>query len=155
MNLLSILLWLPALAVRLVLVLLGLVAVPLSLLGDGQYRTPKMWAWWGDAESVPEWWVEEHGSERLAKFWWMAVRNPTSGLRWFHEQPLVETHPNPDNLVYGHYSKSASRWMRYGLYSEYWYLRAVGRKKFEFRIGWKFADGTPGFLPCVSLRYGY
>ena len=194
-NVLSVLLWIPAFAVRAVFVLLGLIAVPLSLLGDGKDRTPKMWRFWTDAEErLPSWFEVSNtklvlytfgmlaaawyaagnwyplvaiyfifataaalaavvtGTER--KFWWFAIRNPTRGFAAAFTQPIDEPRPNPDDLVYGKVQKSATRFLRHELFSEFWYLRAVGDKKFEFRIGWKFADGTPGFSPVIQFRYG-
>ena len=148
MNILSILLWFPVMVLRWALILIGLIAVPLSLAGDGRWRTPKMWRLWADAEALPQF-----QGERGKLFWEMAIRNPTMGLRKLLVQPILEPRPNPDDLVYGG-QKSATRWLRHGLYSEFWYLRAVGKKKFEFRIGWKFADGTPGFTPTAQMRLG-
>lgn len=142
------LLWYPTIYIRLWLVLIGIfVAVPLSLLGDGQYRTPKMWWIWADAEKFPMW-------SRWEKWWEMAIRNPTMGLRKNIKQPILEPRPNPDDVVYGGKQKSATRWLRHENYAEFWYLRAIGKKKLELRFGWKFADGTPGFVPTLSARFG-
>jgi hypothetical protein len=196
-DFLSILLWLPVMTARWFLVALGMFLVPASLVADGVNRTPPLWKFWADAESVPEWWTEEEvpswslaypilmaiiawwsydhwyalitiwlifcsffsaiiafSKDRWTKFWWFAIRNPTHGLTKYFEQPIKEPRPNPDDLVYGGKQKSASRWLRHEWFSEFWYLRAVGKKKFEFRIGWKYADGTPGFTPTVQLRLG-
>jgi len=95
-----------------------------------------------------------YSKERWTKFWWFALRNPTRGFARMFKQPILEPRPNPDDLVYTKGHKSASRWLRHGIFSEFWYLRAVGKNKFEFRVGWKFADGTPGFGPTISLRLG-
>jgi len=200
-DILSVLLWIPAMLVRWFLVILGLVFVPASLIGDGVNRTPPLWKFWADAENT-EWWTEDDvpawsfaypllmsllafwsygnwdvwfnhelitiwlifcsffsgivafSEDRWTKFWWFAIRNPTVGLRDKFTQPILEPRPNPDDDVYSGVKKSATRWLRHGYFSEFWYLRAVGDKKFEFRIGWKFADGTPGFTPTVQLRYG-
>jgi len=152
---LSILLWFPAIAVRLSLVALGLPAVFLGLIADGAYQTPKMWRLWGSSDDIPDWWKDEKGTSRWAKWWWMAIRNPTQGFNKLIKQPILEPRPNPDDLVYSGKQKSAYRWLRHGLFSEYWYLRSIkAERKFEFRIGWKFADGTPGFVPTIQIRYG-
>lgn len=95
-----------------------------------------------------------YSKSRWRKFWWFAIRNPTMGLRTLFKQPILEPRPNPDDLVYGGLEKSTHRFLRHGAFSEYWYLRAVGDKKFEFRIGWKFSDGTPGFIVTWQLRLG-
>jgi hypothetical protein len=196
-DILSILLWLPAIAIRWTLILLGLIAVPFSLVADGAKRTPKMWKFWADAEAGTDWWTPDDvptwgylylpvmallgwwsmshwhalvtiyfifaaissgliisSPDRWTKFWWFAIRNPTRGFAAMFTQPILEPRPNPDDLVYKGVQKSASRFLRHGWQSEFWYLRAVGEKKFEFRIGWKFADGTPGFTPTIQFRYG-
>lgn len=191
-NFLSILLWIPAIAVRWFFILIGVPAVGFSLVGDGAQRTPKMWKFWIDAEEeIPEWfevkwwmylfpfvmlaislWSMNHwyplitiyfifaalssvlGIRECRKFWWFAIRNPTRGFALMFEQPILEPRPNPDDIVYNGIAKSRSRFLRHGWQSEFWYLRAIGEKKFEFRIGWKFADGTPGFTPTFSLRLG-
>ena len=198
-NFLSVLLWIPALAIRLLLIAIGLVLVPFSLAGDGVKRTPPMWSFWADAENLARWWdadelpawsygyipvvaglawysyghwyapvtiwlifcflgtaIAASSKERWIQFWWWAIRNPTKGFAEKFTQPIKEPRPNPDNLVYSGEQKSAWRFLRHGWQSEFWYLRAVGGKgkKFEFRIGWKFADGTPGFAPTISIRRG-
>lgn len=153
-DFLSALLWIPVWSIRLVFIVIGLVAVPLSLVADGQHRTNFMWKIWANVEEIPQWWYDDKGESRWSKFLWFAIRNPTPGLRTLFEQPILEPRPNPDDLIYGGIQKSAHRWIRHGAFSEYWYLRAVGDEKFEFRIGWKFSDGTPGFIPTIQLRLG-
>lgn len=199
MNLVSILLWIPAILVRWALILIGLVVVPLSLLGAGRDETPKIWRLWADVEQIPTWWRHDVGSppkwsyayvpllllaafysyhhwhpliffalflaalstsyvatdsNRWSSFWWMAVRNPTLGLAGLVKQPILEPRPNPDQRVRNNGERGASRWLRDGLFSEYWYLRKVGKKYFEFRIGWKFVDGNDEFFPTVQFRVG-
>lgn len=194
-DFLSILLWIPAILVRWILIAIGLVIVPASLVADGVNRTQRLWKFWTDASSAlplwfrPEWWAYlyvpvmgllawwsyDHwhalisiwlifctffsalmlaSKDRWTKFWWFAIRNPTHGFAKMFEQPILEPRPNPDDIVYTLAKKSATRFLRHGWQSEFWYLRAIGEKKFEFRIGWKFADGTPGFTPTIQFRYG-
>lgn len=182
-------------AVRAVLVVIGLPAVAFSMVSDGGFRTGWMFKFWADAEAklpawhTTPWWTYLYipimgllswygyynwhplvaiyfifttfsaslictSKIRWLKFWWFAVRNPTHGFAAMFKQPIKEPRPNPDDLVYTQAKKSAHRWLRHGIFSEYWYLRSVGKKKFEFRIGWKFADGTPGFTPTSSIRVG-
>ena len=147
-------LWIPAMYARFWLVIIGLPAAFLGLVADGQYHTPAMWRFWGQVKNIPQWWTDKHGEGRFWKWWWMAVRNPTEGLAAMFKQPILEPRPNPDIIVYGGDAQHATRWLTHGLFTEFWYLRAIGTKKFEFRVGWKFADGTPGFTPTTSIRYG-
>lgn len=198
LNVLSILLWLPAWLLRFVFILLGLAAVPLSLVADGTHNTPAMFRKvWGNVKDVPLWWRSEgvpwfsylyvplivgaayYGYSawhpivffwlllsalgavycvtdalRFNSLWWMMIRNPTLGLREWLTQPIKEPRPNPDELVYGGEHKYKTRFLRHKLFSEFWFLAAIGDKKFEFRIGFKYADGTPGFTPTIQLRYG-
>ena len=155
MGILTVLLWLPALAIRLVLVLIGLVFIPITFLGDGSKRTPPMWRpIWGNVENVPQWWINEKGDSLFWKWWWMAIRNPTNGLAGWIKQPIKEPRPNPDTIVREGYAKSSSRWLQSGIFSEYWYLRKIGDKYFEIRVGWKFVDGNDEFFPTLSVRYG-
>lgn len=193
-NFLSVLLWAPAILVRLFLIALGIPIVGFALTGNGADRTPRLWRFWGSAEeanssrmapgiayalplvlgalaylsyanlhplltiyfifSALATVIAVTDEHRLDLYWEMAIRNPTAGLAKLFEQPILEPRPNPDTLVRTGVQKSASRFLRDGLFSEYWYLRKVGKKYFEFRIGWKFADGTPGFTPTISIRLG-
>ena len=72
------------------------------------------------------------------------------------KQPAPETKPNPDDKVRSPHPivVSAHRYTRHGLFVEYWYLRRVGEKFFEFRIGWKFVDGNDEFFPTFQFRIG-
>jgi hypothetical protein len=89
----------------------------------------------------------------------MAWRNPTNGMKGWFAQPVPEDKPNPDDRVRGIGGrKSDSRWMKHGLYFEYWYLRQIDWKIFkkhyrwfEFRFGWKFVDGNDEFFPTIQL----
>ena len=72
--------WTLSAAVYFALVLIGLPAVFLGLVADGQHRTPTMWHLWGEVEDIPVWWYKEKGEGRFWKWWWMAIRNPVQGL---------------------------------------------------------------------------
>ena len=152
MNVISVALWIPALILRFALILIGLVAVPLSLIGDGADETPKFLTWFGKVEDIPYWWESRSGQSYWSKFVWMAIRNPTQGFAF--EQPVAEIRPNPDSKVRSLGHKSAHRWQRFGWKSEYWYLREVGIKYFEFRIGWKFSGPDVKFGPTMQVRLG-
>lgn len=149
---LGIILWVVAGSLRAVLIVLGWLFVPISLLGGGERQTPKMWRMWADAESTPA----AYATSRWLKYVWWAWRNPTPGLieRW--QQPIPEVKPNPDNNVrdIGWFGGADTRWMQHGIYWEYWYLRPIRVGKylfFEFRVGWKFVDGNNEFFPTFQL----
>ena len=136
--------------VRLVLYLIGWVAVAFSVLGKGYRHTPKMWRMWAAAEHD-----EYDGWTRWQVYKYWAFRNPTPGLIGKWTQPVPEPHPNPDHTVRVQNWPKDSRWLEHGLYWEYWYLWqiSVGKYKwFEFRIGWKFVDGNDEFFP--TLQFG-
>ena len=143
--------WLGVIAlslVRIPLVLIGLPAVALSLVGGGIRRTPKMWKFWADAEDTPP----SHAGSAWDKWVYWAVRNPTRGLRF--EQPRPEPVANPDWQVRTGREVSSHRYMS-GYQPEYWYLRKIGSKFFEFRIGWKYTTGGHiKFAPTFQLRLG-
>lgn len=149
------LVWPPIMYVRFWLIVAGLVVIPLSFIGDGKIYTADFVARiYGNIKAVPQHWLAEKGDSLFQHFWWMAIRNPTAGLASLWDQPIAEPQPNPDKYVYGKLKTSAARYLRDGPFSEVWYLRAVGEKKFEIRIGFKYADGSPGFLPTVQFRLG-
>jgi len=147
-TILSILLWAPAIAIKILLALLGLVVVPFTdsdnpIYGNNEHPTPPKWYRPGQ----PEWWRD---------YVWRAIRNPVNNLRYYFDEPepeVIKGHPNPDNAVRKEGRKSAHRFTRASLYSEYWYLRKTGDRFLEFRVGWKFS-GVPGFAPTIQLRYG-
>lgn len=140
--------WLAAWLLRFVFMVLGVVFVPFSLVGDGARRTPKMWRWFGQAADVPD----SHNTSRWRKYVWMAWRNPLEGLDSTLKQPVPEKMPNPDETVRMLKKPFDSRYMEHGIFWEYWSLRAMKNKKYwEFRIGWKFVDGNEDFVPTLQL----
>lgn len=144
-GLITIILWIPALAIKLLLALIGLVAVPLT--------KPSNPIWGNNEHPVPPHWFMPEKKEKLRDYVWRAIRNPVNNVRYLFEQPepsIVSGVMDPDDAVRSGTVKSAARWIRSGVYSEYWYLRRKGDKFFEFRIGWKFSD-VPGFAPTLQL----
>ena len=145
MGLLSVLLWLPALAIKFLLFLVGLVVVPFTdadnpVYGNNENPWPPAWY----RKGQPLWWRD---------YLWRAWRNPVNNVRYFFTEPsadIVRGVLSPDEVVRKGLSVSAWRWTRASLYSEYWYLREFNYKYYEFRIGWKFS-GVPGFAPTLQL----
>ena len=92
--------WTLFVVIKFALVLIGLPAVFLGLMGDGRHRTPKIWRFWGVVEDIPEWWYARAGTTLRAKWWWMAIRNPVQGLR-LPPAPQVEQYGHSDMEVSG------------------------------------------------------
>jgi len=150
-TILGLLVWVPIALIRVALIIIGWLVIPLSLVADGAKRTPTIWKFWADAVATPAY----YSTSRWGKYWWWGFRNPTPGLKNVFKQPIPEVHPNPDRIVRDRRGPdSAHRWMSHGIYWEYWYLREVGDRYFEFRIGWKFVDGNDEFFPTLQLRLG-
>ena len=154
-------LWAVIMLVRGVLILAGaLFLVPISLVGNGKYHTSSLLVFWGDVETIPDWYYKYKGSDsRWVRYKWMAWRNPTQGLQKFFQQPIPEKKPNPDEIVRNNFAKEAKRWMEHGIYWEYWKLWRLEKPLFgkwpywEFRIGWKFVDERDGrdtFSPTIQ-----
>lgn len=146
--------WALVFTIRLVLMVLGWFFVPLSLLGDGAERTPRMWRIWAHNPNLPA----AYSTSRWKRYVWWAWRNPTPGWIGLWTQPIPEKRPNPDHFVRvsprSNVAVSAHRWMQHNFYWEYWYMRQIswGKYKwFEFRIGWKFVDGNDEFFPTIQL----
>lgn len=145
-NILSVMLWVPALAAKFLLAAVGLVVVPFT---DSKTNTV-----YGNREDpFPPHWYRPGQPERWRDYAWRALRNPVNNLRYLIREPVwldVAT-DNPDTVVRTMKRISHYRWTRSDLFSEFWYLRRVGfNKYFEFRIGWKFS-GVPGFAPTFQL----
>ena len=136
--------WLFFAAIRLPLVLFGLVGVFLSLLGDGQYRTPRMWKWCADAEGTRVRVLDT----RAQKYWEMAIRNP-AGIEM----------KTPEYVTYGEddlESKKGFQW-RYchskyldGFRCTWGEPRNKGKR--EFYIGWKLKEEPTVDFTFFQLR---
>lgn len=156
LNVISILLWAPALAVKLALAAIGLIAVPFT----HPYKNPI----YGNREHpVPPSWFMPEDADWIRDYVWRAIRNPVNNLRYIFERFEPEDgtvgvgwgHENPDHIVRNWRRTPAWRFLRCGLFSEFWFLHYSVHfdRYFEFRIGWKFS-GVPGFAPTIQLRFG-
>lgn len=149
-NLVSIALWIPALLFRLVLIVVGLFVVP--------FTDPETHPIYGNREDpVPRSWFMPGKPEWLRDYCWRALRNPTNNLRYMIEEPEVDAwygDPDPDAATRKYDRKSAWRFSRAKLFSEFWYQRKCRDGEFfEFRFGWKFSN-VPGFGMTYQLRKG-
>lgn len=146
-NVIGWLIWLVLVAAQAPAYVLGWLVVPFT--NRGPYN--------GDRDPMPSWYREGQ-PEWLRDYVWRAWRNPLPGWKYLVDEPVGFMDEgygsnNPDIVVYSGLKKSSWWYIRSGIFVEYWYLRAVGSKKFEFRIGWKFGT-EPGFAPSFSLRLG-
>lgn len=89
MKYLTLLLSIPAWLIRLVLIFIGItIAVPLSLVGDGEYRTPKMWRLWANVELIPAWWQT---ASLPSRGWLIPYQALVTGAAWlaYPDSPLI------------------------------------------------------------------
>lgn len=136
------LLWIPMLALKATVVLLGLVAVPLML----ATRNKPAWLWrpWYNPRTgldVPSWFTR-------SRFWWNAIRNPANGLRsypWITvkiDQEKVRSKSNglPTNPYPLRKKNRRVGWFYawHGVYSGLWVCVLWNRTHhMKLRFGWK------------------
>ena len=150
----AVLVWIVAIAIRLVLVIVGLVAVPFTHPEDNPI--------YGNREDpVPPQWFMTGKRATLRDYVWRAIRNPTNNLRYLLDEPppekwITRGSPNPELDVRNGDRLKAYRYSRSGVFFEYWYVWFTDNDKrpyAEFRIGWKRSP-VPGFGLTVQLRWG-
>ncbi len=95
-----------------------------------------------------------------ANYLWLAYRNPANSVRFWKTLLAREERDwmtygvmEPELSVRAGSIKTASRFSRNGLFSEYWRVWKSGDEIAEFRIGWKRSP-VPGFGPTLQLRRG-
>ena len=126
-------------AIKFPLAAIGLVAVALSLAGDGRNSTPRMWRIWAQID---------YGSKEAEwsiwyKYYWYAIRNPVGGLSNILRHPTqYETYGDIDE------SQPGFQWRyRHTTWADS--LRLVWGKpnpkkgKKEVYIGWKIGSTSP------------
>lgn len=163
-KLLYILSWIPFILLKLVLAILGLVAVPLAL----QFKTwPKLfWVWSNDEEGCPDWWLRSawlRGGfiSKFPKFWWYAVRNPVNNFRYIFKDiknPKTETDwdfgipmESKELLLSG--KDSAYRWTFSGWKAGYRKIWITKDEKYsEIWFGWKLGSSVPGLGFTTQVR---
>ena len=135
------LLWIPVIAIKIVLVAAGLIIVPIGLRRD---RLPPLY----------------RGSP--ATFWNLAIRNPISGFGWYFDQPdgfSVKTNFGSDlesRPLRDAGQKSAYRWRWAGWKVSYRYLRLLkgGDRYLEVYFGWKLGSQPVELDFATQLRIG-
>jgi len=136
--LLSILLWVPVAAIKIILVAAGVFIVPLRI--DSERGLPKLY------------WI---GAARPYTVWEAAFRNPVGGFG-----RLID-HPDGDYTTYGSVEEPTATgpWFqkRFNIHGYYSSLRLVWRYSKthygELYIGWKLGSAPPEFDFALSPRF--
>jgi hypothetical protein len=150
MRYLPCLLWIPLLAIKLALVILGLVVVPIALLMKADMKTLPIW---GNREGVLSFC-------KGTDFWSYAITNPVNNLRYLFDEPIYQEESNwhpelqmeaPEMIVAGRAMAYRYRWSGWmSGYRRVW-LNSNDRYS-EFWIGWKLGSGVPGLGFTSQLR---
>lgn len=173
-KMLFVLSWIPMLAVKLVLMLLGLVVVPLALttryltaspVYDENHWPGIFWLWGNDEEGCPQWWRERKHPWYIRpwyRFWWYAIRNPANNLRFCFQDPEefhAETNWSMDSMEAAQMQKASQsmayywRWHKWkSCYRRVWLNGNLNYSEIWF--GWKIGSPVPGcgFTSQVRLR---
>ena len=152
-GILSILFWFVCAPFMWGAAILGLVAVPLSMLGDGRLRTPKMWWLWGNDEVG---FRNEDFESIWPLLWDRMVRNKVGNAKYVigrlfaDEQDFIQV----DNLVATDFIGDPMeeegfkwRWRRLGVFSSFrvtWGPARADKGKREFYIGFQLGSNVPG-----------
>lgn len=163
--------WIPVAAVHIVLILLGLVAVPFALhLCDYEPGIPRkdmwpdfFWIWGNDEEEVPRWWYNKAAQNWLTRlfpnFWWYAIRNPVNNFRFIFKDRAANWSGNwvsdvmePTELIENGVGE-AHRWKYNGMFAGYRKVWLNGDGKYsEIWVGWKIGSGVPGMGFTTQVR---
>jgi len=169
LKVLHILSWIPLIAIKLVLVLLGLIMVPVCLGTTGGEFTGMFWLWGNDeSKGVPDWWLNNASNKwytrHWPRFWWYAVRNPVNNLRYlFEDREANITGWGPQSLeasdLIRDKRQSAYRWAYSGPFAGYrrvWINEQPSGgepgKYSEIWFGWKLSSDVPGLGFTTQVR---
>lgn len=129
----SVLLWVPVVAIKVVLVVLGLIVVPVTSRTHGLYRA---------------------GPDRPKTYWERAVRNPVGGFDYLIDHPkgntrtygaLVEPHLTTERFQY--------RFKVAGVLSSIRIVWKYSKTRYgESYVGWKIDSAPPRLDFAMSLR---
>ena len=159
------------------LVPLGLVAVPLALIGRndemgkfyGRYFATIWFIWDNIGEKgdppVPQWWYDKAASGKagiLAKWfprwWWFAVRNPANGVRWLFKDREAKfegwesKNMEPQDLVDAGV-KEATRWAYNGMFAGWKKVKIESENTYsEYWFGWKVGSDVDGMGWTAQVR---
>ena len=171
---LHILSWIPLIAIKLALALLGLFTVPLALqFSEGKYEQwPDIFWVWGNDESkgVPQWFLDK--GRPFPNWWWYAVRNPVNNMRFVFKDRNASFFTNwqPDLPMEAQQMIDAGqitayRWSYNGPFAGYrrvWLndakdwnftsIKAPPTHYSEIWFGWKVGSGVPGMGFTTQVR---
>jgi hypothetical protein len=144
------------LPVRLLMGLLGLVAVPLALWWYDRFGVwPRLFRTWHNFEDpvwdLPFWYTERYApahwaAKRLPRFWWFAIRNPANNMRlWFREPKSYRERgwsgPMEPRAARRAGTRLIWRYRWSGLLAEFWCIYTWNQDRhFRFRLGWKLGQ---------------
>ena len=178
LKVLHILSWIPLIAIKLALVLLGLIMVPICLATTGGDFTGIFWLWGNDkSKGVPDWWLNNASNKWWTRywprFWWYAVRNPVNNLRYVFEDTNAgyivtnwqvysdedDRDPMEAQGLVDAKQQMAYRWVYAGPFAGYrrvWINEQPSGgepgKYSEIWFGWKLSSDVPGLGFTTQVR---
>lgn len=161
------LLWPPVIALKIALILVGLLLVLIGVLWarHDYQRWPRiLWLWGNDEDGLgPAWWFKraDNVPRWAAEWWWLAIRNPVNNSRFlfddsggYHERTnwAIDRPMEPNSMaIEGR--QSAFRWRRRGWQSGYRRVWLKGDSKYsEIWLGWKIGSKVPGLGFALQVR---
>jgi hypothetical protein len=167
-KILHILSWIPLLAIKIGLVLLGLMTIPIALrFGEDSKSWPKIfWIWGNDEEECPDWWIDIKSTTHWwisiwPCWWWYAIRNPVNNFRYVfkdREVKEMETNWDPDipmeagNMMQEG-QQMAYKWSFSGPFAGYRKVWLNGLDRYsEIWFGWKIGSDVPGLGFTSQIR---
>lgn len=157
--------WIPVILIKLLLAIVGLLAVLIGLaFGKQSESWPKLlWIWGNNEEGYPEWAKKQD----IGAWHWYAIRNPVNNMRYIFEdraahisgnwtEPQMEAQDLIDRRM-----RRAYRWSYNGLFAGYrkiWLTKPyyndnhLQQEYSEMWIGWKIGSTVPGMGFTMQYR---
>jgi hypothetical protein len=140
--------WTVFAAVKLTLVVIGLVAVKMALRHglDSDFWPSRYWLWGNEEEGYPAW-------SPVSPYKWYAIRNPVNNLRLLFHEPRFLTvlgTPNMDTTPGLQWRYAYGGWK--DSFRVTWGKVRPFKGKKEFYIGWKIGSNVPGVGFTLQLR---
>ena len=175
--------WIPALLAKLLLAIIGLLAVMIALPFGSQEKWDKkghyfpkiFFIWDNKEEGCPNWWfkyierqvpdstgekIVQFCREKAPRYWWFAVRNPVNGFRYIFKDREAKFEGWQSKEMEAHDLieagvTSASRWAYSGLFAGYRAVKLNDDGTYnEFWIGWKVGSDIDGMgLTLQNRKY--
>ena len=180
-KLLHVVSWIPWLLLKLVLGIIGLIAIPIALPFGSQEKWEKtkgyfpkiFFIWDNKEEGYPAWWpkyiarqvpdstgekVVQFLREKMPRFWWFGIRNAVNGFRYMFKdrEAKFEGWQSKDMEAHDLIEAgvmSASRWAYSGIFAGYRAVKLNGDGTYnEFWIGWKVGSDIDGMGLTLQNR---